>query len=229
MGFLKDNGIKAVCFDIDGTFYPLKETNLRVVRASIFHLPFALKYNNARQIIRTEDSHLDKPVLNEMEIAERMAKGIYGNGDEEHCRKYLEKVDKVFVKKYEKYFQTVRPYPGVIELLAELKKQGYPMGVLSDFPLGSKLKAMAIEEYFCVKVSSEDIGRYKPCYTPFRVLSEKLGVKPSEILYMGDSQRKDVEGAAGAGFRTVLLTKEKGSSTADITVSNWKELYDILL
>lgn len=229
MGFLKDNGIKAICFDIDGTFYPLKETNLRVVRASLLHLPFALKYNKARQMIRTEDSHLDKPVLTEMEIAERMAKAIYGNGDEEHCRRYLAKVDKVFVKKYEKYFLSVKPYPGVVALLEELKKQGYPMGVLSDFPLGSKLKAMEIEDYFAVKVSSEDIGRYKPCYTPFRVLAEKLGVKSSEILYMGDSQRKDVEGAAGFGMRTVLLTKEKGSSTADITVSDWKELYDILL
>ncbi|MBQ0071553.1 MAG: HAD family hydrolase [Spirochaetales bacterium] len=228
MGYLEDNGIKAVCFDIDGTFYPLKETNMRVFRASILHLPFALRYNKARQTSRTEDSHLDKPVMSAEEISRRMAKAIYGNDDDLTIRKYERKVKKVFHEKYEKYFLSVKPYEGVVECLGELKKRGYPMGVLSDFPVGTKLSAMGIEDYFCVKVSSEDIGRYKPCRTPFRVLAERLDVKPQEILYMGDSQRKDIEGAKGAGMHTVLLTNDKSSSTADITVSSWKELYERL-
>ena len=52
MGFLDDNSIKAVAFDIDGTFYPLWKTQLRVALASLSSLPFAVNYNKARQRMR---------------------------------------------------------------------------------------------------------------------------------------------------------------------------------
>ena len=38
MGFLEDNSIKAVAFDIDGTFYPLWKTKVRVAMASLSSL-----------------------------------------------------------------------------------------------------------------------------------------------------------------------------------------------
>ena len=67
MGFLDDNSIKAVAFDIDGTFYPLWKTQLRVALASLSSLPFAVNYNKARQRMRTEDSFLSLPPLSEKE------------------------------------------------------------------------------------------------------------------------------------------------------------------
>ena len=68
-GFLENEGIKAVCFDIDGTFYPLFQTRLRVALASLSSLPFAISYNKARQRVRTEDSFLSLPPLSEKERA----------------------------------------------------------------------------------------------------------------------------------------------------------------
>ena len=54
MGYAAENGIKALCFDIDGTFYPKKQMMLRLGVSSLLHLPFALKYNSMRQRLREE-------------------------------------------------------------------------------------------------------------------------------------------------------------------------------
>ena len=228
MGFLSDNSIKAVAFDIDGTFYPLKETNRRVLRASIFHLPFALSYNKARQMLRTEDSFLELEPLTREKNARRMCMIMYGKADERTVERFLRKEKKVFTDTYCRLFENIKPYDGVKEVLSLLKEKGYPMAVLSDFPVGTKLRAMGLESFFPVQLSSEDMGRNKPCQTPFVVLGERLGVERASILYVGDSERKDILGARYAGLKSVLISSRGEKSQADLTVSDWKELKEKL-
>ena len=179
-GFLENEGIKAVCFDIDGTFYPLFQTRLRVALASLSSLPFALSYNKARQRVRTEDSFLSLPPLSEKERAERMCRYMWDRSDEESISYFIGKEKKVFFDRYERLFSGIKPYEGVVETIEELKKRGYRLGVLSDFPVGTKLKAMGIEDYFSVILSSEEWGRYKPCLTPFELMRDEMKVE-SEV------------------------------------------------
>ena len=175
-GFLENEGIKAVCFDIDGTFYPLFQTRLRVALASLSSLPFAISYNKARQRVRTEDSFLSLPPLSEKERAERMCRYMWDRSDEESISYFIGKEKKVFFDRYERLFSGIKPYEGVVETIEELKKRGYRLGVLSDFPVGTKLKAMGIEDYFAVILSSEEWGRYKPCLTPFELMRDEMKV-----------------------------------------------------
>ncbi|MGN1164647.1 MAG: HAD family hydrolase [Candidatus Ornithospirochaeta sp.] len=226
MGFLVEEGIKAVCFDIDGTFYPLWKTKLRVALASSRSLFFAIHYNKARQRVRTEDSFLSLPPLSERERAERMCSYMWDRNSDSDISYFLEKEEKVFFSFYARSFAHISPFPGARRTLERLKEEGYPMGVLSDFPVGSKIKAMDFEEFFPIQLSSEAWGRYKPCLTPFQLLSSAMGVEPHAILYVGDSLSKDIRGAGRAGFRTALLDKRKnGSGEADIVFSTWDELY----
>ncbi len=228
MGFLSRSNIKAVAFDIDGTFYPLSETERRVLRASLLHLPFALKYNRARQALRKEDAFKCLPLLTHIQNAERMCHIMYNKVDEETLERFLEKEKKVFTDRYYELFKNIKPYSGVEILLSLLKNRNYPMAVLSDFPVGSKLTAMGLSSYFPVQLSSEDMGRSKPCLTPFEVLSEKLGVERENILYVGDSPYKDSLGAKRAGLRSALITKGKETGEADLVVSDWFELKEKL-
>ncbi len=228
MGFLSQSSIKAVAFDIDGTFYPLSETNRRVLRASLFHLPFALKYNRARQELRKEDSFKSLPLLSHRENAGRMCRIMYNKDDGETIEHFLEKEKRIFTDSYYELFKTIKPYKGVEFLLSLLKDRDYPMAVLSDFPVGSKLTAMGLSSYFPVQLSSEDMGRSKPCLTPFEVLGEKLGVERGNILYVGDSPYKDSLGAKRAGLRSALITKGKETGEADLVVSDWFELKEKL-
>lgn len=228
MGFLKDNNIKAVAFDIDGTFYPLFQTKLRILEASIFHLPFAIKYNKARQKLRKDDSFLLLPPLTREENAKRMCSLMYGRNDEKTVSLFLEKERRIFTERYYNLFKTIKPYSGVVEVLSLLKKEEYPMALLSDFPVGSKIEALGFEKYFSLMLSSEDIGRSKPCQTPFKLLGKKMGLESTEILYVGDSLYKDIMGAKSAGMRSALITKKKDVDEADLTFSSWHELKDKL-
>lgn len=223
-GFLKREGIEAVCFDIDGTFYPLWKTKLRVALASSRSLPFALSYNKARQRVRTEDSFLSLPPQTKEERGERMCSYMWSKSEREDVEYFLEKEKKVFIHPYERLFSSIRPFEGVKETLEELKKEGYTMGVLSDFPVGTKLSAMGIEDFFSVILSSEEWGRYKPCLTPFEILSREMKVQSHAILYVGDSLSKDAMGASRAGFRTALLTSKEKVDGVDIVFSSWSEL-----
>ena len=124
-GFLENEGIKAVCFDIDGTFYPLFQTRLRVALASLSSLPFAISYNKARQRVRTEDSFLSLPPLSEKERAERMCRYMWDRSDEESISYFIGKEKKVFFDRYERLFSGIKPYEGVVETIEELKKRGF--------------------------------------------------------------------------------------------------------
>ncbi len=228
MGFLENNDIKAVAFDIDGTFYPLKETHKRVLRASLFHLPFALRYNRARQSLRTEDSFRELPILSRRENAERMCMQMYGHSDSATVERFLEKEKRVFTERYERLFRDIKPYDGVENVLSLLKEKNYPMAVLSDFPVGSKLESMGLSSYFPIQISTEEIGRSKPSLTPFMLLSRELGVGCGNILYVGDSLYKDSEGAKRSGMKSVLITDERSVTGPDLVVSDWLELKDKL-
>ncbi len=228
MGFLEKNDIKAVAFDIDGTFYPLKETHKRVLIASLFHLPFALKYNRARQNLRREDSFKDLSILSRRENAKRMCMEMYGRSDKTTVERFLRKEKRVFTDRYEHLFQNIKPYDGVENVLSLLKDKNYPMAVLSDFPIGTKLESMGLSSYFPVQISSEEIGRSKPSLTPFILLSKELGVECGNILYVGDSLYKDSEGARKSGMMSVLITEDRNVTGPDLVVSGWLELKDKL-
>lgn len=228
MSFLEENNIKGVAFDIDGTLYPLKETHRRVLRTSLFHLPFALKYNRARQVLRTSDSFLSLEPLTRRLNGERMCRIMYGRDDEYTVSKFLEKEKRIFTDRYLKLFLNIKPYDGVDDVLSLLKEKGYPMAVLSDFPIGSKIRSLGFDDYFPVQLSSEDIGRSKPCQTPFLWLSEKMDIPCGNILYVGDSPVKDVEGSRTAGMKSVLISEKSEKSSATLTVRDWKELKEKL-
>ena len=87
---------------------------------------------------------------------------------------------------------------------------------------------MKIDKYFPIQLSSEDWGRYKPCLTPFEMLISKMNLEPHAILYVGDSLRKDIEGAKRAGLRTALLSKKEESGSEDILFRDYSELDRVL-
>ncbi len=229
MSFLEENNIKGVAFDIDGTLYPLSETHKRVLRASLWHLPFALAYNRARQILRTSDSFLPLEMLSREDNGKRMCRLMYGKDDEYTVSKFLRKEKRIFTDRYSELFSDIKPYPGVEDVLSLLKEKGYPMAVLSDFPVAKRITSLGYDGYFPVQLSSEDIGRSKPCQTPFLLLSEKMGLPCENILYVGDSLTKDVEGSMRAGMKSVLISEKRmETSPASLTVRDWKELKEKL-
>lgn len=104
-------------------------------------------------------------------------------------------------------YDTTAPYDGIPELLTVLRKRGIKVGVLSN-KLDSATQQL-IRHYFYGKVDvafGEHSGvPRKPDPTSCRMVMEQLGVRPEEVLYVGDSG-VDMRTARNAGLTAVGVT-----------------------
>lgn len=188
--------IRGVAFDIDGTLYP----NRRMYRASLgivlSNLRLFRAFGAARKDVRTRHPIVDL----RRETAELTAERLKISPDEAARR-----IDDVIYHRWEAVLRRVPIYPGVTDLLTELRRRSVPLGAMSDFPVVSKLALLGIEDYWDVAFSAEEVGYLKPNVEPFEELERRLALRAREILYVGNSYHYDVLGAAAAGFRTAHL------------------------
>lgn len=99
------------------------------------------------------------------------------------------------------------PYPKVRDTLIKLKAKGLVLAIVSDAPRMQawlRLAEMNLLEFFDFVVALEDTGKLKPSKLPFRQAIKKLGLKPSEILFVGDNPERDIKGAKSVGMQTAL-------------------------
>jgi putative hydrolase of the HAD superfamily len=102
------------------------------------------------------------------------------------------------------------PYPDVLPALAELRARGVTLVIASnwDCSLPDWLDPTGIMELVDGVVTSAEVGAPKPDPRVFERALAVAGVAPSEALHVGDKVDNDVEGAAAAGVRAVLVQRE---------------------
>ena len=103
--------------------------------------------------------------------------------------------------------QFTHPYAGIPETLAELKRGGALLGVLSnkfDAAAQSVIAEQFPDVFDLVRGECEEIPR-KPDPAGLRYMMGQLGVQPSDVLYVGDSET-DVKTAHCAGVACVAVS-----------------------
>ena len=110
-----------------------------------------------------------------------------------------------------------RPYPDVLPALRELRERGVTLVVASnwDCSLPEWLGPTGITELVDGVVTSAEVGAPKPDPRVFERALAIAGVAASEALHVGDKVDNDVQGAAAAGVRAVLVQRE-GEPPADV-------------
>lgn len=101
-----------------------------------------------------------------------------------------------------------RPYPGVVETLEKLERQGVKMAVLTNKPqrFSRDLCAgLGLAPYFFQIYGGNRFEQKKPDPVGIRTLIEEAGAKPAETWMVGDSAT-DVLTARNAGVRSVGVT-----------------------
>ncbi|MDB6026850.1 MAG: putative superfamily hydrolase [Verrucomicrobiales bacterium] len=128
-------------------------------------------------------------------------------------------------------------YPETIQILAALREQAIPTGILTDVPYGMPrafvqrdLDGAGISERFNVLLTSVDVGVRKPETDGYLALADRLGIAPDEMLYVGN-EPKDVIGAKRAGAMAALLDRagSGGNHGQDFTIATLSSLRDIVL
>ncbi len=127
--------------------------------------------------------------------------------------------------------------PGVGDAIKELSKE-YKLGVISDaiFSPGRVLRqileSQSLLQHFDFFVFSDEIGNSKPQPIVFEATWNHFGIKPNELVHIGDREHNDILGPKKVGSHSILCTAslDRGSENteADTKFSNYKELPQIL-
>ncbi|EKJ5338223.1 HAD family hydrolase [Vibrio vulnificus] len=97
---------------------------------------------------------------------------------------------------------------GAKELISNLHRQGYFIGIISNGAHASRKATLASTSFSHLVrqlVSSESFGAAKPNPGIFIHSSRKAGFSPSECMYVGDHPVNDMHGAQLAGMSATLL------------------------
>lgn len=138
-------------------------------------------------------------------MVERAVRWAEGDMSPEFCQKVRDKFDHYYA---ETAASGSKLYPQVKETLAALKAQGVPMGLITNKPtpfVAPLLNSLDIAEYFSVVIGGDDVAKKKPHPAPMYLMLAKLGLRASELVFVGDS-RNDIQAAQAAGCRCVGLT-----------------------
>jgi 2-haloalkanoic acid dehalogenase type II len=98
--------------------------------------------------------------------------------------------------------------PGVRETLAELRRRGLHLGMVSnidDDQLDHLLEIAGVRPDFHAVLSSERARSCKPAPGIFAQALASAGCAPGDAIFVGDSLFHDVGGAAALGMRSVLI------------------------
>jgi HAD superfamily hydrolase (TIGR01549 family) len=182
-------GLRAVLFDWDGTI---------VDSAQAMFLSYRHAYEKHLGIVFPADD-ADFRTLVPMRLAESSAK--FGG----------EKAADIAFS-YNRYYEqegykTGRVYEGIREVLAELRKRGYPLGVASNKSwgrVGADVDYLELGGLVDAFVTSEDTVQRKPHPAPLLKLAEKLQVEPRYCAYIGD-YRGDIIAAREAGMVSIAV------------------------
>ena len=96
------------------------------------------------------------------------------------------------------------------EVLMQLKEQNLPMVLVSNFygNIAVVLQEFGFDGLFLSIVESAVVGVRKPDPRIFSLGVEALGLKPEDVLVVGDSMDKDIIPASKAGCQTVWFKGE---------------------
>lgn len=212
---------KAIAFDIDGTLYPNWCMYLRSLPFALTHISLIRAFARVRKELRSIRPITDFLLLQAEMVGNEM--GISA-GDARRL------IDTHLYREWELVLKKVPLYPGVVELLTNLRDSGYRLAVASDFPVERKLEILGLSDMWDFSLSTEDTNYLKPNPEPFLEISANLGIPPQDILYVGNSLHYDVLGAKSVGMHAAHLTRHRDSqSPADFSFQHYQQLSQFLL
>ena len=102
----------------------------------------------------------------------------------------------------ERVSQGVKPMPGALELITELKAAGVPLAVVSASPrrlVDAALRGAGLSG-FDTTVAGDEVGRTKPFPDPYLEAARRLGTSASECVVLEDSETGVAAGLASGAL-----------------------------
>jgi len=175
----------AVIFDLDGTLVDSREAfiwqNLDILRR--YGLTDATIDDAVALLGQTPDKILEKITGTKRDFSEE-----------------VKAIDESYVNSYMRSY--VKPFPGATECLKKLKKMGFKIGLAtntSPLILRECVEWFGMSDLVDAAVSAAEVGNEKPAPDVLMEVSKRLGVDPSQAIYVGDTNT-DIVAAKRAGM-----------------------------
>ena len=119
-----------------------------------------------------------------------------------------------------------RVFDDVVPTLAELKRRGIRLGVISNFDsrLDDVLRGCELAQFFDSVHISTRVGAAKPDPLIFDASLAHHRIEASQAWHVGDSPREDFEGAQSAGLQAILLDRNNHHADNPACITNLKQL-----
>ena len=147
----------------------------------------------------------------------------------------VDELVRVYREHNEPLHDELEAFEGIEHVLAELRRQGQRLGIVTAKRRKTVELAFAVlplEHYFDVVVTSELTERNKPDPEPLLTGLERLGAGPAESAFVGDSPF-DVASGKAAGVFTVAVAwgnihPIENLAEADVLVESPRQLLEVL-
>jgi len=220
---LRNRRITAIIFDMDNTLFDFVEAKLIACAAVIAYLKVSIE-----------------PVM----LLKYFLRPVHGFESHENIRDFLYDNNRYSETAFarccsiydEEKIAAITPYPHVAETLKALRDRGLKLAVVTDAHNGNALKRLkkaGLEEFFDAIITMDMSGKAKPSPEPFLLSMNKLGVKASETILVGDSIRRDIVPAKALGILAVHAVygdrnfHEGERDGADFTISDIREVIGV--
>jgi pyrophosphatase PpaX len=178
--------ITTVLFDLDGT---IVDTNELIIRSFLHALAGVTAEPLTREAIIP---NMGRPLTEQMKL-------FSGREDvEELVRKYRE-------FNVSRHDELVREFPHVKDTLAELRRRGLRLGVVTSkirMTTEMGLKLCGLDGFMDTVVTVEDVRKPKPDPEGIRKALQALGAEAGQAVMVGDSHY-DIDAARNAGVLSV--------------------------
>jgi HAD superfamily hydrolase (TIGR01549 family) len=203
--------IKAIGFDVDGTLYNAPDAmSVAVAKILIEKAAAALSRDPddlAEEYIKRRDEfRSNTKTLNSFGLdGEKIFQDVW---------------DAIAIEKY------VAPDTRLVEMIEQLKKK-YKLFIITNgtgHQVERKMTYLGLDyKDFDPRIYCYDQGWMKPDPQPFLASMESLDMKPVEIVYVGDREDIDIEGAQAVGMRAIFVGGKSDKAEASIEL-----VYDIV-
>jgi putative hydrolase of the HAD superfamily len=97
--------------------------------------------------------------------------------------------------------------PGAVDLLQDLSRAGFRLGIISNFDLRlyEILRHVGVLHRFEQIIVSSQVGAEKPSPRIFKEALRRFAVEPAELLHVGDEEKADGDGARALGIQVFIL------------------------
>jgi len=145
--------------------------------------------------------------------SEEEIRGSFGEPLEDTAAKFFPGYDTAEVVRVyrayhaERYFEAIRLFPGMLELLERLKSDGYALGLVTARQRHTTqigFDKYRLDRFFDALVAVEDTENPKPAPDPILLCLNILGKAPGRSIMVGDTKH-DIQSARAAGLPSVLV------------------------